>query len=707
MPSVLPTNPGFTFASWNTSPDGSGSVVTSETTVTETQNLTIYAVWTEFGNITFQYESNNPLYGSVSTQSESINPESGTPTGAAASPNQGYIFIEWKDTEGNTVGVEPLLIPEKVDSLYESKSYIAVFAPDSSLAYEVILDDNGGQGGSGSITTRYGEPMPVASKPQRDGYIFEGYFDDAIAGNAYYSADMNSLKTWDKTVENTILYARWRAHDIQGTIVDDGIPASQLVGASVRVVRGTDQYGSTELTDATGQFLIQNIPSGIYNLIITLGDKTQIVAVTVLGNQSVTNVGTIIFPLGNASSALKLVGAGTPAVVIGNLHPEAELYFSDVDPSSFVKVEMVVQKTDLATATANADLLIVTAINSIDTLSRQRNAVLGMYLDLTIERHHRLVESDPWNFIGNVSRTNSLIEIIIPIPESLQGKSSYVVYRYHDDEVNEITNVPNADGEYLILDLTNQTLKIYVKNFSVYALGYFEPVNAPVITPEVSEETVVVLAPISTEPEKPLELIKTSRFAYISGYPDKTFRPERHMTRAEATAMFARLLLQKAPSGAKYASSFTDVNTSDWYSDAIGYMNHLGVMNGYSDGSFRPNAPITRAEFAVLASKFDQLSLGESNPFSDVSTTHWAGVFIASASSKGWINGYPDGTFKPNLPIKRSEVVALVNSMLNRKFDKALLVTYPKLYIMYSDLLDAHWAFHEILEASVTESFLE
>lgn len=704
LPSVLPNNPGFTFASWNTAADGSGAAVTSETIVIETQSITLYAVWTEFGNITFQYGANSATYGSVSLQSESINPESGTPTGAVAIPNQGYVFVEWVDSNGISVGTDPHLIPEKAESLYESNQYVAVFAPDTSLDYQVLLDDNGGQGGNGVITTRYGESMPAATKPVREGYVFEGYFDDISAGNAYYSINMDSLKTWDKTVQNLTLYARWRAHDIQGTIVDDAIPAAQLVGATVKVMRGNVQYGATTMTDVDGAFLIQNIPSGTYNLIITLGDKTQIVAVTVLSNQTVTHVGTIIFPLGNASSALKLIGAGTPPIVIGNLHPEAERYFNDVDPSSFVKVEMVVQRTDLATAQANSDVPTVTAINSIDTRSRQRNAVLGMYLDLTVERHYRELEVNPWNFIGNVSRTNSLIEIIIPIPESLQGKSSYVVYRYHDDEVNEITNVPNADGEYLIFDASNETLKLYVRNFSIYALGYFEPVSNPIVTPD-NDDVIVVQAPVEPILAKPIELDKISRFAYISGYPDQTFRPERHMTRAEATAMFARLMLQKAPSDVIYPSSFTDVNPKDWYAQAIGYMNHLGVVSGYSDGTFRPNAPITRAEFAVLASRFDALSTGVPNPFSDVSDKHWASAFIASASVKGWINGYPDGTFKPNLPIKRSEVVALVNSMLSRKFDKALLVAYPQLYRMYSDLLEAHWAFHDILEASMTDNF--
>jgi hypothetical protein len=191
------------------------------------------------------------------------------------------------------------------------------------------------------------------------------------------------------------------------------------------------------------------------------------------------------------------------------------------------------------------------------------------------------------------------------------------------------------------------------------------------------------------------------RFAYISGYPNKSFGAEKSMTRAEAVAMFARLMSQNDEKYPIYSTKFKDVKGTEWFANKLGYMVQFNFIGGYSDGTFRPNAPITRAEFAVLATRFDEMVIGKVGTFSDVPATHWASEQILSAATKGWISGYPDGTFRPENQIKRSEVVALVNRMLNRQLDQTLLITHPEIRNMYADLDDSHWAFYDILEASI------
>jgi hypothetical protein len=168
-------------------------------------------------------------------------------------------------------------------------------------------------------------------------------------------------------------------------------------------------------------------------------------------------------------------------------------------------------------------------------------------------------------------------------------------------------------------------------------------------------------------------LNKDDHFAYMTGYPDGTFGPGRNMTRAEAVVMFARLLSESMNGSSDYRNSFyPDVPASAWYANQICYMQQLGVLADYSrDGNFRPNDPVTRAEFATLAAHFDNLALTAANHFNDVPNTHWAVKYINSAAQKGWIAGYPDGTFKPEAPIARALFGFSVNNTLRRALSHA------------------------------------
>ena len=118
-------------------------------------------------------------------------------------------------------------------------------------------------------------------------------------------------------------------------------------------------------------------------------------------------------------------------------------------------------------------------------------------------------------------------------------------------------------------------------------------------------------------------------------------------------------------------------------------------MTGYTDGSFQPNKTITRAEFATIISKFNQIE-GSSN-FTDVASSHWAAGYIGSAASQGWITGYSDGTYRPNNDITRAEAVTAINNMLDRGIEKEDI---PEGVASYSDLKESHWAYCGIIEAS-------
>ena len=192
-------------------------------------------------------------------------------------------------------------------------------------------------------------------------------------------------------------------------------------------------------------------------------------------------------------------------------------------------------------------------------------------------------------------------------------------------------------------------------------------------------------------------LNKEDHFAYISGYMDGTFKPNQYITRAEVAVMFSRLLDEDFDS--YDSSSFIDVNENEWYSDSIGYIESLGIINGYPDSTFNPNAPITRAEFATIAANFDDLKETGGVYFSDLPAGHWAKNFVEMAYNRGWISGYPDGTIKPDRYITRAEVVSVVNRMLEREADTSY-IDLNKAYIKnFADVDADNWAYYDIMEA--------
>ena len=200
-------------------------------------------------------------------------------------------------------------------------------------------------------------------------------------------------------------------------------------------------------------------------------------------------------------------------------------------------------------------------------------------------------------------------------------------------------------------------------------------------------------------------LNKEDHKAYMFGYPNWNFLPNSNMTRAEVTAMFARLLKNYPSTDVKYNLPYSDVFESDWYYPAVGFMTENNIIKGYEDGTFRPNAPITRAEFATIASKFEELVGNGVNGFKDVPATHWALKYINSAYARGWVTGYEDGTFRPDRYITRAEVVTVTNKMLIRYADVDFVRANKYIMLHFKDLDESHWAYFNIMEATHGHDF--
>lgn len=199
------------------------------------------------------------------------------------------------------------------------------------------------------------------------------------------------------------------------------------------------------------------------------------------------------------------------------------------------------------------------------------------------------------------------------------------------------------------------------------------------------------------------QLNREDHYQYLIGYKDNTFRPENNMTREEVAVMFSRLLKNRPIKGKIYSYDFSDVENERWSVTAISYMNELGLIKGYPDGTFRPKNSITRAEFAAIATRFANLS-GAGKTFADLGPDHWAYEAVGKAASAGWITGYPDDTFKPEQAIKRSEVVTLVNRMINRYGDEPFISKNEDKILYFTDI-NNHWAYTAIVEATNGHDF--
>lgn len=205
-------------------------------------------------------------------------------------------------------------------------------------------------------------------------------------------------------------------------------------------------------------------------------------------------------------------------------------------------------------------------------------------------------------------------------------------------------------------------------------------------------------------------------YGYIIGYPvdyytgqpttdqtKKPVRPEGKITRAEVATIYFRMLTDE--SRTKFwsqSNSYSDVKTGDWFNNAVSTLSNAGIIAGYEDGSFKPNGYITRAEFATIAARFFDVTYNGKDLFPDISG-HWAKDYINQAANKGFVNGYEDGTFKPDRNITRAEAVTLVNRTLDRHPDKN---HFTKDMLVWPDNMDqTKWYYADMQEATNSHTY--
>jgi hypothetical protein len=230
------------------------------------------------------------------------------------------------------------------------------------------------------------------------------------------------------------------------------------------------------------------------------------------------------------------------------------------------------------------------------------------------------------------------------------------------------------------------------------------PTVAPTATPAAEPTTEPTTEPTQnpgTGDDKP-SLNTYDHYAYIIGYPEGDVRPEANISRSEVATIFFRLLADSDRE--KYwsiSNDYTDVPEELWSNNAISTLTNAGILNGDNAESFRPDAAITRAEFAAIAARFDGGEYVGEDKFSDISG-HWAASSINRAAERGWINGYEDGTFKPDKLITRAEAMTLINNVLERHVEISGLS--PDM-VRWSDNTDDKWYYTAVQEATNSHDY--
>lgn len=291
------------------------------------------------------------------------------------------------------------------------------------------------------------------------------------------------------------------------------------------------------------------------------------------------------------------------------------------------------------------------------------------------------------------------VTVYWPLPAGTGWNTNFTLLRF--DDLNRETSVGNVEN----LIATCNVTPIRVENtgthikFTVEEAGF-----APFIL--VWDEYNTPITPIPEPDNSPVGLNTEDHVAYIIGYEDGTVRPGANITRAEVATIFFRLLTDETrESYWSQSSGFTDVASGAWYNNAVSTLTRAGILDGYEDGSFRPNASITRAEFTKIAvSFFKHVGGASSNPFNDVPDSAWYAEFVKAAAELGLIDGYEDGTFRPNAPITRAEACTIVNRTLGRAPDKDNLLPEHEMLTWPDNSRDA-WYYAQIQEATNSHDY--
>ena len=407
-------------------------------------------------------------------------------------------------------------------------------------------------------------------------------------------------------------------------------------------------------------------------------------------------------PDGETITADVIIGTGTLTV----LSTTNEEYTTDLneDSSSRITADVndgttfTVNDSEVTLEPEDVKLLVDSVSNNDDfnaALEDDARDHVSMYNAGTESFYLDLVHADN----GNVQvGLDGSLTISWPMPDDADPDGEFTIVHYVDMDRSAVMgedNLANADKEEISVIPIGDQLIFNVESFSPFVLVYETDDGYDPIIPTPDDDTEYVPKWLNTE----------DHFAYIVGYEDGEVKPNNNITRAEVATIFFRLLTDDAR--ARYWSQtndYTDVAADSWYNNAISTLSNMGIINGYEDGTFQPNASITRAEFTAIATRFFDYTAEYDGAFNDVSRSAWYADCVQAAVDMGLVDGYPDGGFHPNSNITRAEAVTIVNRVLNRAPHEDHLLDEDEMNVWPDNVYGA-WYYADMQEATNSHDY--
>ncbi len=699
---VQPVRNGYIFGGWYK--ENTCTTAWNFKTDSVSSDTNLYAKWTPEPVPTYSvmYFANGATSGSVPVDSNSytIGTTAKVKGNTGSLANAGYTFSGW-NSNGTTY---------KADQTFAITGNVNLTAIWTAVpaTYTVTYNNNytGGGTHASHAGIASGSTVTEPAVPSRTGYSFIGWYKDTACANPW------KFNT-DTITSNTIIYAKWaeNTYTISGTVNDDAATPTAVSGATVKVVQGTVQFGTTVTTDNNGDFTVTGVPDGIYNLIVLKDGQEVTVCITVSGG-NYTYTGSITLPSGNKNSKLDVIGSGTPNVVVDNLNNvfnDTTVYGSTeqntVTSGGTVEIKLTVQKNDYSENKA-----------TVEAAMSSGGYTSGSILDVDLTKTS--TSSNGASEESSITETNSLIKIIIPLPAELQGKASYVIYRAHDygsgDVADAITTSVNTNGEYIVVSSDKTQITAYLKYFSTYAIAYISSNTTPSTDSTATSYDIKTVASTggSINPGGNVYVTagqgKTFTIAADQGYKISDVLVDGKSVGAVTSYTFSNVstahtieviylkaadlpyyiddkgnnvfigFASDVSSVMKYIApqgktvlfkenprSFTDIS-GHWAKPNIDFIAQRELYLGTSGDTFSPEAGMTRAMFATVIGRLYERSYGKlattgiGSKFSDADYTAYYGNYVDWAAENNIITGVGNGKFEPDRVVTREEMAVML-----------------------------------------------
>ena len=572
-------------------------------------------------------------------------------------------------------------------------------------------------GGDG-IPDKYQAVITYVSENDAKGSVSFAMEVVTVKDETYFSTPVANGKIKitgsEATAEDGYLFKNWTSDE---NLTFDGASVSELKGQRISGVQGGRTYTFTAHFDEAipGLELSKTVKSiggvAVSGSELPMAAEGDVIVWTIsvknTGNCSLKDIkvtDVLKDKDGNVLSGVSVFPVGT----YGNIGNELDLSFTIGD--YLAAGDTAVYEARYTVTANDAGKTLINSVSAKDAGSMDAPGVTVKNPALSVTKtvnKTSVTVGDTVKYTIKVTNTGNVDLTNVNVVEAFGGDFSKIfdltgatkASTFNGFVIGELNAGATAEITFSYKTTTRGTLANSVK-----VTGTYEP-GKTVEDEAASSDVTVKSEPITpVGPSKP-QLNYEDHYAYVVGYPDGLVHPERNITRAEVATIFVRMLLDESR---EYfwaqENDFSDVAETDWFNNAVSTLANAQLINGYPDGSYRPNANITRAEFATIAIRFflDEDVEIEENNLSDVKG-HWAEANINLAYALELINGYPDGTFRPDQKITRAEAMAIVNRVLKRAPEKDHLL---KDMIEWPDNLNtAAWYYADVQEATNSHKF--